>query len=166
MSRALALSIVALIAAHWVSIASAEVTVSFSHPERYTDISRDPAESETQLREIADHLKALGRKYLKIGVNLRIEILDVDLAGEYEIVGRQGRWTRVMRRDTRPRIVLRYVLDAGARILDSAEETVTDASYLSRARRHPTETLRHEKQMLEGWFSTRIAGSGRAATPE
>ena len=157
MNRGIALISVAMTVASWTGFARADVAVSFINPERYTDISRDPAESDMELREIGDHLKLLGKKYLESGVNLRIEILDIDLAGIDEIIGRQARWTRVIRSDTWPRIALRYVLDADGRVLDSAEETITDMSYLSRVRLNlPTETLRYEKQMLDDWFRTRI----------
>ena len=55
MSRCVALALAVLVAAHWAGFARADVTVSFTDPERYTDISRHPAESETDLREIGDH---------------------------------------------------------------------------------------------------------------
>ena len=73
-----------------------------------------------------------------------------------------------MPKDTRPRIALRYGLDADCRVLDSAEETATDANYLSRVRRYlATDTLRYESvcngPCAKHWPPLMASGSAMAS---
>jgi len=94
--------------------AGAAVTVSFG-PGPYSDIGPPGAESEKVKDELARHLQALGARYLAQQDNLRIEVLDVDLAGELQMT-RSGRDIRIARGQADfPRIKLRYTLEAGAK---------------------------------------------------
>jgi len=148
--------------------ASAAVEVSFLAPESYVDAGRFPRERAKPeagaLRELAQHLHRLGETYLPAGRSLRIEVLDVDLAGRFEPWRPIGHDVRVLREATWPKVALRYVLEQDGRELSRGEETVADRSYLGR----PTigggsDPLRHEKVMLEDWFRARFAaGEARA----
>jgi len=137
--------------------AGAAVTVTFG-PGPYSDIGPVGAEREQVKDELARHLQALGARYLAPQDNLRIEVLDVDLAGEVEMSRRTGREVRVARgKADFPRITLRYSLDAGAKSA-SGEETVSDTSYLwFPARGRESETLYHEKRLLDSWFKEHFA---------
>lgn len=137
------------------------VEVSFVDPPHYTDAKLGGAladELEVTLRELRTHLEALGAKFLKDGDRLTIEVLDVDLAGSFELWGSRAREVRILRDVTVPRIHLRYKLTRGA-VESSGEARITDLGYLrgpTRCRR--AETLCHEKHMLDEWFSRRVVG--------
>ena len=61
--------------------AGAGVTVSFVEPATYTDTGQFGREADSALREIEAHLKYLGERYLPPDRILKIEVLDIDLAG-------------------------------------------------------------------------------------
>lgn len=136
--------------------AGAAVTVTFG-PGPYSDIGHAGAETEKVKDDLARHLQGLGSRYLAPQDNLRIEVLDVDLAGEVQL-SRSGREIRVARGGADfPRIRLRYSLDAGAKSA-SAEETISDTSYLwFPARGRESESLYHEKRLLDSWFKEHFA---------
>lgn len=138
--------------------AGAEVSVSFSHPERYTDIGRLDWNADLALQTIEEHLKQLGERYLASGQTLVVDVLDIDLAGRPEPRPGRVQDVRVVRGTTDwPSIKLRYTLKAGGRILESNEELIIDKNYLLRPRRYVgSERLRYEKQMLDDWFKTRF----------
>jgi hypothetical protein len=156
--------------------ASADVTVTFVHPEHFTDANlngryggdkgREPA-----LRTIAQDLQQLGQRYLPAGVTLTVEILDVDLAGRLEPWHAISYATRYMRDVTWPRIKLRYRLDGpgldrrglggpglgGSAQPIAGEETISDPMYLThRTPRDVGEPMPYEKAMLEDWFRARF----------
>ena len=138
--------------------ASAAVVVFFPNPAyQYTDVGTPGAEAEQTFAALAQHLQRLGDRYLPSGHSLRVEILDVDLAGDL----RRGamREVRVVRGSSDfPRVTLRYTLESGGRTLESREEILSDSSYLwfpSKVRE--SESLYHEKRLLETWFKDRFA---------
>ena len=139
--------------------AFAVVDVSFSDPDRFTDIEASNASDRQQtLDDISHHLVRLGERYLPRDESLAIEVLDVDLAGRV-------RWTPGARpirivndRGDSPYIKVRYTLTSGGKVLDSREESVTDASFLTyRGYAYSNESLAYEKRMLERWFRERFA---------
>ena len=104
------------------------------------------------------HLQHLGELYLAPGLRLQIEVLEVDLAGRLEMVGRSLRLVRVLRaRFDAPRLVLRYTLRAGEQVLQRGEDSLTDPMYLDHAHgRINEEPLFYEKQLLDDWFKARF----------
>jgi len=143
----------------WTSAAGAAVTVSFTKPESYTDIGRYPEDLSTQLNEIEAHLKQLGVRYLRSNQSLKIEVLDVDLAGNLNFSRRAGREVRVLRGGADwPSIKLHYVLEADGRVLMDRQESVADMGYLQHPNRHYSgQSLPYEKRMLDDWFRQRFA---------
>lgn len=140
----------------------AAVSVSFIAPESYSDASiygryRGPA-SPSVLRDLEAHFVKLGARYLPAGRSLRIDVLDIDLAGEYEPFRAYLYDVRVLRGVTWPRIRLRYVLEQDGRVLRQAEELVADPAYLfGSTRLGDTDRLYYEKRMLTDWFRQRFA---------
>lgn len=148
----------------FAAAAQASVEVTFIAPGRYTDAeirraSSDPSGLKPTLTGIENHLKTLGSRYLPADQVLKIEILDIDLAGRYE-PGRPFAYdVRVMRETEWPRIKLRYTLEnkAGA-VLSQGEETIRDQNYLHHVSTYRApDDLRYEKAMLDDWFQTRLA---------
>jgi hypothetical protein len=140
--------------------AAAAVEVSFLHPEDYTDAGRyDGAKADPgTLAALARHLQRLGARGLKSGQTLKIEILNIDLAGRFEPWHAAAYDIRFLRPITWPRIALRYELSDAAGTVSRAEETVTDLDYQMRTRAaSSSDPLRHEKAMLDEWFRQRFA---------
>ena len=136
--------------------ATAAVTVSYPSTY-YSDIGPPGPDAEEVKAELARHLQMLGSRHLAPNDQLRIEVLDVDLAGEREMVVSAGRDIRVARgRADFPRITLRYTLE-GSRTL-RGEDSIADPGYLNfPMRSRPYEKLYHEKKLLETWFRDRFA---------
>jgi hypothetical protein len=146
------------------SLARAEVTVSFPQPDKFTDASLNgpgrvgpDAPALTGLRQ---HLERLGQR-LPPGQTLRVTVLDVDLAGRYEPWRIDNPSLRVMTDSTWPRLRLRYTLEQDGRVIAEAEETVSDLTYLTRARQARSgDRLFYEKAMLDDWFRQRMLRRG------
>jgi hypothetical protein len=133
--------------------AAAGVTVSFPAAERHTDAGYPAPQAHGTRGEIARHLEALGTRYLKPGQELRIEVLDINLAGRVRYNAASD--TRVMRAGEWPQIRLRYELDTPGEAPRKAEEVVSDREYLRGPQNH-LDALAREKRMLDEWFRARF----------
>ncbi|MED5618490.1 DUF3016 domain-containing protein [Ideonella sp. BN130291] len=133
------------------------VDVSFVESTRFSDAGTTRWDEEGNLKTLATHLQTLGQRYLAPGQTLKVEVLDVDLAGMSYPTSRGN--IRVARgRADLPRITLRYSLQGGDQVLRQGEETVTDLDYMNHIRdASENESLRHEKRMLTQWFQARFA---------
>ena len=141
--------------------ANSAVEVSFVHPERYTDAALDQGYGgkarEPVLRHVREHLELLGARHLKANQTLRIDVLDIDLAGRFEWWRPYAYNVRILRGATWPRIVVRYTLQEEDRTLLVAEESISDLNYQTRmAVSLSRDPLRYEKAMLDDWFRTRF----------
>jgi hypothetical protein len=138
--------------------ANAAVVVSFTGSDRYTDAKPDGRDRTSALGDIERHLQELGQQYLPPEQTLRIEVLDVDLAGGLQMTG-LGYQVRVLR-DTGdgPAIKLRYTLESGGKVLDSREETLSDRAHarLKRSINTNVASLYYEKRLLDEWFKSRF----------
>lgn len=153
----------AAVAAVLSGSAFAAVDVTFVEPEHYRDLKRnDTTTTQRERDRIMDRLRAhiekLGDKYLAEGETLKIEVLDIDLAGRYEPFLRGNQDGRIATRVDWPSIELRYVLTDGGQEVLSGEERIADLAYLDHAGyRSNNDTLKYEKAMLSDWFQDRIA---------
>ncbi|HMC17367.1 MAG TPA: DUF3016 domain-containing protein, partial [Albitalea sp.] len=109
---------------------------------------------QLNLQTLERHLQALAQHRLPSDQVLKVEVLDVDLAGEERPSRRSGRDLRILRGGADwPRIQLRYTLEVNGRLLRSGEETLTDMSYLQGPiGAYGTDPLRYEQRMLDKWF--------------
>ncbi|MEK7754704.1 MAG: DUF3016 domain-containing protein [Acidobacteriota bacterium] len=139
--------------------AGTAVTVSFTKPESYTDMGRYRDEPNAEMKEIEAHLKQLGERYLPPSQLLKIEVLDIDLAGRVNFSNRSGREVRILRGNADwPSIKLHYLLEADGRVLLERQENVADMGYLQRPNTHYSgRFLQYEKRMLDDWFRQRFA---------
>lgn len=141
--------------------ASADVTVNYVQPERFTDLPFTPWERETVLKDLTEHFAKLGAQ-LPPGQNLRVDVLDVDLAGR-EFPGR-ARDLRVVRAVDWPRMDLRFTIEQDGRVLRSGEAELRDMGFMDRLRRYTdSESLSYEKRMIDDWFYSTIVPHERAA---
>ena len=138
--------------------AHAAVVVTFKDPEKYAETGVFRKEGPEAMKAIEEHLKRLGETHLPADQTVRIEILDIDLAGEQHMV-RNAQDVRIVRGGADwPRIKLRYTWERPGAAAKGAEETVSDMSYLQRT--VPSlEAFAYEKRMLETWFRQRFATS-------
>ena len=154
-----------LLACSGMAAAGSGLSVTFVHPEGYADAAyARPSGGELERaevqRDIERHLQRLAERGLRIGQALRIEILEIDLAGQFEPFRfRAGSDVRIFRDVSWPRLGLRYTLTVGGQVAESREEQLTDMDYLASFNRYSrNDRLRYEKALLDAWFDKRIAG--------
>jgi hypothetical protein len=138
------------------SAALAEVSVSYVKPEDFTDVPRGEVDRERTLKDFSDYFATLDKK-LPPGQTLKIEVLDIDLAGRL-YPRRTGDDIRVLTGGADwPRIRLRYTLEANGAVLRSGEDQLSNMNYQwSRTGYFDTDPLRYEKQMLDEWFKKTV----------
>lgn len=163
MSRGLA-AVVALGAAlllPWSAQAAGEVEVSWIEPEQFRDAGLGTFERDRNLRTLEDHFNRLGR-HLPEGQTLRIEVADVDLAGEVWPFGHRD--YRLVRGGIDwPRIELTWTLSDGEKVLAQGEDRVADMNYMFGRRMSAHQgPLPYERRMLEDWFQQRVASEALA----
>ena len=136
------------------SAAWAGTEVHFTKPEQFTDLSFDQTERDRVLKDLAAHFEKLG-KSLKPGLNLKIDVTDLDMAGRENPSMRSVQDFRVMTGQADwPRMRLHYVLEQDGKVIGSADAALSDMSYLTRINRYSSgDKLRYEKQMIDDWFS-------------
>jgi hypothetical protein len=135
-------------------IGSAEISVSYTAPEKFRDREfRRESTRRSALAEFDREFARLAARYLPKGLDLRIEVLDIDLAGDFEPWRFGFHDVRILRDTTPPRIRFRYRLSESGVTLRQEEVRLSDMHYLYRARsRYSSERFGHDKQLLEDWF--------------
>lgn len=143
--------------------AQSAVQVTFVDPDSYTDVANERYEAKSTMDALAAHMKKLGERYLAPDETLRIEVLDVDLAGWARWGGRAPDKVRVARgRADFPQMHLRYTLESPSRA-KSGDETLSDPLYQNHGYsvRSSSEPYYYEKRMLDEWFRSRFAQGAR-----
>jgi hypothetical protein len=140
----------------------ATVSVTFTDPDRYTDAANQRSETQSTLEALERHMKRLGERYISPSDNLRIEVLDIDLAGWPRMGGHSPNEVRIVRgRADFPSMKLRYTLESGGRT-SSVETTISDPTYADHASRiRSSEPYYYEKRMLDDWFRSTFGERSR-----
>jgi hypothetical protein len=135
--------------------AGAAVTVTFTQPDGYADMPFAPWEKERVMKDLQSHFSKLGVQ-LPQGQDLKVEVLDIDLAGRIEPRVGLNHDIRVLKGGADwPVIQLRYSVESQGKVLRSGEARVADMSYLTHINRYSSnEPLRYEKRMLDEWFKS------------
>lgn len=156
------LALLALVAAIGAAHAGT-VDVSFVEADKFVDAGRSSWDIKETTDTLADHFKAYAKR-LPANQTLKVEITDVDLAGELRPT-RAAQEIRVLRgRADWPRIQLRYTLSENGRVLRSGESKVDDMAYMMQPlRSHAGSALAYERRMLDDWFKDTIVGTPVAA---
>ena len=138
--------------------ASAAVTVTFVKPENFPDMPFSPVDRDRVLKDIGDYFTSLG-KNLPEGTDLRVDVLDLDLAGRIEPARRGANDLRVMRGGADwPRMKLHYTVESGGKVVDSGDVQLQDMNYQSNSNRlSSSDPLRYEKKMIDDWFYKAVA---------
>jgi hypothetical protein len=142
-----------------VAMAAERAEVTFVDAASYADAGAWGRDRDANLAQLEVHVQSLASKYLAPGQTLKLEFLDVDLAGNARPWKGTGTDLRVLRgRADWPRLTLRYTLqeaDGGTR---NSTESISDLNYLGRlGARTSVEPLTYEKRLLDDWFQLRIA---------
>jgi hypothetical protein len=141
--------------------AAGTVLVKFIEPDKFADVrGTHHWVDEGALKALEAYFKAAATPHVPDGETLSIEVLDVDLAGEFRL--RFAAWpdVRVMGQGAdAPRITLRYTLTSRSGAADIGEVRLSDLGYLFRgAGRHTTsELLLYEKRMIDEWAKSTFA---------
>ncbi|RZJ10040.1 MAG: DUF3016 domain-containing protein [Rubrivivax sp.] len=134
-------------------VAHADVNVNFLNPDKFIDIKDNTGfRDKDVLKSIEAHFVEQAQKYLP-GRDVRINVTDVDLAGEVEPFGRSMQWMRVMRTVTLPSIWLNYEVLEGGKVVRQGEVRLRDMNYQDGFNNYFSgEALRYEKRMIDRWF--------------
>lgn len=140
------------------------VNVTFMEPERFIDAGDGAGERRENLAELERQLQRLGSQSLAPGQRLRLEIRQVDLAGQVlPFVGGRVQPTRVLNGGADwPRIDLHWTLvNAEGQVERSGDAAIEDPTYLQRRLTGAsTARLPYEQRMLARWFKQTF-GDGR-----
>jgi hypothetical protein len=157
--RLIALGLLALATA-----AHADVKVNFVNPDKFIDIKDNTGfRDKDVLKNIEAHFVEQAQKYLP-GRDVRINVTDVDLAGDVEPLGRHFQSVRVMRTVTLPSISLNYEVREGDKVVRQGEAWLRDMNYQDGFNNYfSSEPLRYEKRMIDRWFKDEFAPKVAAA---
>ena len=136
--------------------AEGAVEVNFIAAARYADAGRNPAEATRNEATLAQFLQRLGARHLSPGRVLRIDVLDLDLAGTVRPGSGRGEVRVDKGGADGPRIRLHYALLDGGKVVASGDESLTDLDHLRRSDYGLADPLRHEKRLLQRWFQDRF----------
>ncbi|MCA0242247.1 MAG: DUF3016 domain-containing protein [Proteobacteria bacterium] len=145
----------ALLAGGAAAQAAGVVEVGFKPADQYVDAGRG-IDGQRTLEQLGAYFKSLGAR-LPDGRTLKIDVQELDLAGEQRPMRRTDD-LRVMRGGADwPAMTLRWTLSEGERTLQSGEERISDMNYLMHSMRGDNDPLTYEKRMIEQWFEQRFA---------
>ncbi|MDR0902888.1 MAG: DUF3016 domain-containing protein [Opitutaceae bacterium] len=150
------------------------VTVTFERPENFTDVKDSFSGSLDKVRDgyledLARHLKENASRLLGDGQKLAVTITDVDMAGDFEPGhGPAAMDIRIVRQIYPPRINLSFkVTDAaGATVREGARQLRNlDFMMDPAAAMRTSDTLRHEKALLDNWINSDLSGLESSLKP-
>ena len=137
----------------------ATVDVAFVNPENYVDSYNQRWEQQSTLDALAQHMKRVGDRYIAPNDTLKIEVLELDLAGWARYGGRAPNEVRTVRGGADfPKMRLRYTLQS-ADGTKSGEADLTDLGYQNHGlvTRGSSEPYYYEKRMIEDWMRSTFA---------
>lgn len=137
--------------------ARADVAVTYVKPEEFSDVPFSPRDREQLLKDLSGHFAKIGQK-LPAGQMLKIDVLDVDLAGRTYPRAYAPNDLRILRGGADwPHMHLRYTLEQDGKVLRSGDAQLSNMMYQERMNRYGTsDPLRYEKQMMDDWFEQEI----------
>lgn len=146
-----------LVLAATTGAAWAQVSVSYVKPDEFIDMPHSPIDRERVLKDFTRYFATFDKK-LPAGQQLKIEVLDIDLAGRLWPRRSGGDDIRIMNGGADwPHMKLRYTLEANGAVLRSGESDLSNMMYQQRATRlSDSDPMRYEKQMIDDWFEKTI----------
>jgi hypothetical protein len=137
--------------------ARAGVTVTVANPQNFADLPYAGYDRDRTLSEIQAHF-ARKAAALPAGQDLKIEILDIDLAGRIKPSRRASYDIRILNGGADwPHMHLRYTLESNGKVIGSGDEHLSNMAYLNRLNKYSSgDNLRYEKQMIDDWFAEKF----------
>ncbi|HVW21040.1 MAG TPA: DUF3016 domain-containing protein [Opitutaceae bacterium] len=138
-------------------------TVTFVHPEKFTDVKDryypTDAGRDGILRQIKDYIVQLGDRLLPPGYHLAMTFTNIDLAGEFEPWhGAQWDDVRIVKPIYPPRFKFSYsVTDPAGKVLKQGSENDTDMDFDLQPTLDNQDPLRYEKAFLGTWIRGHLA---------
>ena len=141
--------------------APANVTVSYDHPEQFTETRKIHAlapirDDESYLKTLKAYIENRAGKMLPPDERLDIVVTDIDRAGNFE-PWRRGpmREVRIIKDIYPPRIDLRFrLLDANGKVLREGTRKLRDPGFLTDSgTSSDTDSLRYEKRLIDRWLN-------------
>lgn len=147
-----------------VSTVHAATTVSFIAPEKYADMPFSFHDKDRVKASLKEHFEMLGTK-LPAGEDFKIEVLDIDLAGERDFRANAPQDLRILRGGADwPKIELRYSVESQGKVVTSGSTRISDMNYLQTFNQYSkNEFLRYEKRMIDQWFKESVMGGAYVA---
>lgn len=144
--------------------ALAQVSVTYVKPDEFVDVPRSELERDRLLKQFTEYFATLDKK-LPAGQQLKIEVLDIDLAGRLWPRRSGGEDLRVVNGGADwPHMHVRYTLEENGKVLRSGDDQLSNMMYQQRATRYwDSDALRYEKQMIDDWFDKTIIAPQVAA---
>ena len=162
-------SLLAALVATPVAAQEAAVTVTFAHPETYTDLRLSCVSRTTDAQslrgDLERYLVTAATPLLAAGQRLEITVTNVDMAGDIEDWRGPGRCdVRTMKDTYPPRIDLSFrLLDGSGRELRAGARKLRDSNYLVNAGpAYGTDHLRYEKALLGDWLRSELGRGARS----
>jgi hypothetical protein len=137
--------------------ACAAVTVTFIDTDKYSDMPQFDGDKQRVLDALESHFKTLAGG-LPPGQDLKVEVLDVDLAGRIDPM-RTTHDIRILRGQADwPKMKLRYSIEQQGKVIQSGSESISDMTYMDHLNRYNnSDSLRYEKKMIDDWFKATVA---------
>ena len=134
------------------------VTVSFIRAVDYADAGSNPWDGDANLKILAGHLYKLGQAALPEDQVLKIDVLELELAGTVVLSRPKSIATRILVGGADwPQVHLRYTLEQGGKTIASGDEWISDRDYMHGLAQKPDSgRLYYEKRMLGNWFRARF----------
>jgi len=137
---------------------TAQVSVTFVAPEKFTDVKSESMDSgrdrDYLLGELKSHMESLAKNYLTAGQSLEIRVTDVDLAGDFEPWrGIDFDHIRIIKDVYPPRMTLEFRLTAAdGKVLAEGKRRLQDLGYLLSVSMPTSDALRYDKEMIRDWM--------------
>ena len=136
------------------------VTVTYDHPEKFTDvkIEHSPSDKERDhiLGELKRHIEERAARRIPDDSRLAVTVTDVDMAGGFDMpTGQPGLWRVRMVRDIYPpRMDLAFKLTgADGKVVNEGSRKLVDLGFLMGSYGLSSDMLRYEKAMLDSWMA-------------
>ena len=136
--------------------------VRFIAPERFADLATNTFQESDTLDALARHVQRLAAQ-LPADQVLRVDVLDVDLAGRAQPT-RRGNVRVANGLADAPMIHLRYTLESRGQPVRNGEERLVDLGYTDqRPTWRATGPYYYEKKLLSDWFARSFLPQTQAA---
>lgn len=158
-AKTLGLTVMLAMAAPVAALAAGPVGVTYVAPETFRDREFRQARSRASaLAEFDRWFAELGARYLPSGQSLRIEVLEMDLAGDFEPWRTGWQDVRFLRDTTPPRIRMRWQLEQGGKVIRQGDARLSDMNYLWDPRgKGDSRRFVHDKLLIQDWFRKTFA---------